>query len=102
LKALEDLRRNEDVRNANQMEVGTNDDDVIDDDINVDDSRGVSSRTKDNDDSQVPRDGENTAVDEDIVDEDELPLKHQQEQEQSGGITMIADEDSNVATLSVA
>jgi hypothetical protein len=82
LKAVEDLKRPEDANNGNQMDVVSNDEDV-DDDLNVDDSsRGINSRTKDHDDLDTVGDSGAipTASDEEIVDDDDLAVKQQEEQ----------------------
>ena len=82
LKAVEDLKRPEDASNGNQMDVVPNDEDV-DDDLNVDDSsRGINSRTKDHDDLDTVGDSGAipTASDEEIVDDDDLAVKQQEEQ----------------------
>ena len=82
LKAVEDLKRPEDANNGNQMDVVPNDEDV-DDDLNVDDSsRGINSRTKDHDDLDTVGDSGAipTACDEEIVDDDDLAVKQQEEQ----------------------
>jgi len=85
LKAMEDLKRPEVVSSSVQMDVVSNDEDVIDDEFNVDDnSRGMNNRTKDHDDIDT---GGSVAIlttdDEDIVDgEDEQAPKLQQEHDQ--------------------
>lgn len=82
LKAVEDLKRPEDASNGNQMDVVPNDEDV-DDDLNVDDSsRGINSRMKDHDDLDIVGDSGAipTACYEEIVDDDELAVKQQEEQ----------------------
>lgn len=96
LKAMEDLKRPEDVTSGNQMDVVSNDEDAIDDDLNVDDSsRGINNRTKDHDDLDIV--GSSSVIltisDEDIVDEDDLAVKLQQQQhEQQRDDVTILDE----------